>query len=196
MTMESPSAGAGARRALLFSGHMIDAPDRTTPRFPPELEPAVARAIRTEVERRHAGPADVAITSGACGGDLLFCEAVLSCDVPLRLYLPLDEASFLERSVRFAKARWVERYRAAAARSTKLVAPEALGPLPDGADPFERANLWMLDEARRLGTSGVVFLCLWNGEGGDGPGGTQHMMEAVRARPGGEAVWIDIRRFH
>jgi len=38
----------------------------------------------------------------------------------------------------------------------------------------------------------VSFVCLWNGEGGDGPGGTQHMIARVRER-GGSVHWIDIR---
>ena len=185
-----------ARRAVLFGGHMIDAPDRPAPRFPPALEPAVAAAIRAEVARLGAGPGDVAVTSGACGGDLLFAEAVLDRAVPLRLYLPFEEPEFLEKSVRFAGDLWVERYHAAAARARCLVATDVLGPLPEGSDPYERTNLWMLDEARRLGEAGLAFICLWNGEGGDGPGGTQHMMNAVQNQSGGEVTWIDIRRFH
>jgi hypothetical protein len=38
-------------RVVLFSGHMIDSPERGTPRFPPALEPAVGQAIRVEVNR-------------------------------------------------------------------------------------------------------------------------------------------------
>ena len=190
------SDGEARPRALLFSGHMIDAPDRSSPRFPAALEPEVARALEDELARLGAGPTDVAISSGACGGDLLFAEALLGRGVPLRIYLPFEEPKFLEKSVRFAGARWEARFRDVVARSQLFLAPDVLGPLPEGADPYERTNLWMLDEARRIGGPKVVFLCLWNGEGGDGPGGTQHMMEAVRRPPGGDVVWIDIRRFY
>jgi hypothetical protein len=116
--------------------------------------------------------------------------------VPLRLHLPFEEPKFLEKSVRFAGPRWVERYHAVAARAHRFLAPEVLGPVPEGADPYERTNLWMLDEARRIGGQNIYFLCLWNGEAGDGPGGTRHMMEAVRSQPGGKVTWIDIRRFY
>ena len=51
----------------------------------------------------------------------------------------------------------------------------------------------MLDEAQRLGGANVVFICVWNGAGGDGPGGTMHLMDAVRAQRGA-VVWIDIRK--
>jgi hypothetical protein len=48
----------------------------------------------------------------------------------------------------------------------------------------------MLASALRFGADKVDFVCLWNGEGGDGPGGTRHMMEAVRNR-GGRTRWLD-----
>jgi hypothetical protein len=187
------AAAESGHRVLLFSGHMIDAPGRETPRFPPRLEPAVGRAIQAEVDRLAAGPADLAISSAACGGDILFLEAVLARGVPTRIYLPLDESTFLEKSVSFANHRWLERYRAVISQSRRFVAPHVLGPLAVNEDPFERVNRWMVDEACRLGGASVAFICLWNGKGGDGPGGTKHMMDAVRARRG-EVVWIDIRR--
>ena len=57
----------------------------------------------------------------------------------------------------------------------------------------ERTNLWMLDEARRVADDGICFICVWNGEGGDGPGGTKHMIDSVREIDG-EVIWIDIRK--
>ena len=61
---------------------------------------------------------------------------------------------------------------------------DELGPLREDEDPYERDNRWMLDAALRFGADKVDFVCLWNGEGGDGPGGAQHMMEEVRKRGG------------
>jgi hypothetical protein len=182
-----------ASRALLFSGHMIDAPDRKKPRFPPSLERAVATAIENAIDRLQPRKGDVAISSAACGGDILFAEAVLARGVPLRIYLPFDEPTFVEKSVNFADDRWPERYRAVIAQAHVFIAPDVLGPLPQGADPFERCNEWMLDEARRIGESNVAFICVWNGEGGDGPGGTKHMIDTVR-QSGGTVEWIDIRK--
>jgi hypothetical protein len=84
-------------RAILFSGHMIDAPDRTSPRFPPALEPAVDTAIQHAIDRLQPDRGDVAVCSGACGGDILFAEAMLDRGVPLRIYLPFDEPTFSVR---------------------------------------------------------------------------------------------------
>ena len=183
----------GGRRVFLFSGHMIDAPGRLKPRFPATLEGAVADAIGAEIDALGAGPADVAITSGACGGDILFAESMLDRGVPTRIYLPFDEPTFLEKSVTFANDRWPQRYRAVIARSTQFIAPQILGSLPEGADPYERTNLWMVDEGRRVGGDNIVLICLWDCQGGDGPGGTKHMMDAV-SQDGGNVRWIDIRQ--
>ncbi|MEP6609688.1 MAG: hypothetical protein ABJA83_13550, partial [Burkholderiaceae bacterium] len=57
---------------------------------------------------------------------------------------------------------------------------------------FERCNLWMLERALSFGADKVRFICVWNGEGGDGPGGTAHMRKAVKQR-GGIEYWIDTR---
>jgi len=71
--VSSPSpAERTPRRVFLFSGHMIDAPNRSTPRFPADKEPIAAAAIVAELDRLGAGPDDLGICGGACGGDLLF----------------------------------------------------------------------------------------------------------------------------
>jgi hypothetical protein len=51
----------------------------------------------------------------------------------------------------------------------------------------------MLGAALRFGADKVDFVCLWDGEGGDGPGGTKHMIEEVR-RLGGRTVPLDTRK--
>ncbi len=65
-----------------------------------------------------------------------------------------------------------------------------LGPLPPGEDPFVRANLWLLDSALAFGAERLRCICLWDGGGGDGPGGTRHLVDAVRAA-GGRVLRID-----
>ena len=175
---------------MLFSGHMIDAPGREKPRFPPDKEPVAAQAIAGALADLHVGPDDLCICGGACGGDLLFAEAALARSALLQIYIPFDEATFLEKSVDFANKDWRARYFAAKARAALHVAPLELGPLREGEDAYERNNRWMLDAAMGFGADKVDVICLWNGEGGDGPGGAQHMMEEVRSK-GGRTVWLD-----
>jgi hypothetical protein len=178
------------RKVALFSGHMIDAPGREKPRFPPDKESIAARAIAEALAELGVGPPDLAICGAACGGDLLFAEAALSCGARLEFYIPFDEPTFLEKSVDFADRDWRARYFAAKAPAVLHVAPSELGPVRNGEDAYERNNRWMLDSALRFGADKVDFVCLWNGEGGDGPGGTRHMMDAVRNR-GGLTRWLD-----
>lgn len=72
------------RHVLLFSGHMIDAPDRLVPRFPANKEPIAASRIAEALDTLGAGDRDLALTQGACGGDLLFTEACLARGVRVR----------------------------------------------------------------------------------------------------------------
>ena len=178
------------RKVALFSGHMIDAPGRAKPRFPPDKEPLAANAIAAVLADLSLGPDDLAICGGACGGDLLFAEAALARGSRLELYIPFDEPTFLERSVDFAGGDWRARFLAAKARGALHLLPLERGPTPAGEDPYERNNLWMLEAASRFGPDKVDFVCLWNGESGDGPGGTRHMMEEIR-KAGGRAHWLD-----
>ena len=73
------------------------------------------------------------------------------------------------------------------------VAPAELGPLRPGEEPYERNNMWMLESAARFGPEKIVFVCLWDGQGGDGPGGTRHLMEEVR-RKSERIYWLDTRK--
>ena len=174
------------RQVMLFSGHMIDAPDRPVPRFPAAREPLAKRAIDDVLRVFDAGPADLAVTSGACGGDLLFCEAVLARGVPLELFLPFEPPVFAVKSVDFAGADWHRRFEAVCRAAGHVDAARAA----DGVDPYEHTNLRMLAAAQAHGAEKVRFVCLWDGRGGDGPGGTAHMAQQVR-EAGGRTHWLD-----
>src|SRR5271166_4008211 len=111
------------RKVILFSGHMIDAQGRKTPRFPPDKEPIAANAIAAALAELDVGARDLCICGGACGGDLLFAEAALARFARLELYIPFDEPTFLEESVDFADRDWRARYLAAKARAALHVLP-------------------------------------------------------------------------
>ena len=199
MTLEDRTHHPVPRRVFLFSGHMIDAKGRPTPRFPPEEEPLAATAIRQTLDDLGAGPEDLGITEGACGGDLLFAETMLARGAALDLYLPFGEAEFLRASVTFEKNpaaapdRWRERFqtvrRHPAVRCREM--EKVLGPTE--GDPYERCNLWMLEDALAFGAERLCFMCLWDGGGGDGPGGTRHLVEEVRRR-GGQTCRLDTNK--
>ena len=187
------------RQVLLFSGHMIDAPDRPPPpRFPAAKEPIAAQQIAAVLDRLGAGPDDLALTQGACGGDLLFSEACQQRGVKVQWLQPFREPEFIRNSVVRGGTDWLGRYQRAKA---KLAWPlrnalDALGPPPLQSSeqyPYERCNLWLLYTALAAGVDKVRFICLWNGGGGDGPGGTAQMYHEVQRRTG-YAYWIDTRQ--
>lgn len=189
-------------KVILFSGHMIDSPERPEPRFPADKEAIAAARIGEALDALGAGPNDLAIAQGASGGDLIFGEACLARGVRFQMLLPLAEPEFIEASVLPATdgENWRRRYYALRDKLTLpiRIMPDALGPLPqdrDGRpmDPFVRCNLWLLYSALTQGISRVRFICLWNGGGGDGAGGTAHMVREVKRRTG-QVTWLDTRQ--
>ena len=171
---------------ILFSGHMIDKPGRPVPRFPPEMEDAAAAAIRSAVREVVGGDgqAEVStdgysgIAAAACGGDILFHEACQELGVPSEIYLgiPIDE--FEKTSVEFAGEGWVRRYRKLVGQlPVHVLFPEAKADVGD--EVWEKANEWMVAVASHDGGDAMSLIVLWDGEGGDGPGGTRHMVETA-----------------
>lgn len=192
--MSAADAATRPRRAIVFTGHMVDAPDRATPRFPAARVDAAAQRIAAALDDIGAGPEDVALTQGAAGGDLLFAEACLARGMRLRLLLPLAERDFVAASLLPVAdgARWHARFRAVVDRLDEPAheAPVELGALAPGDNAFVRGNRWLLESAIGLGADKLICICLWDGGGGDGPGGTRDLVDAVRAA-GGEVIRID-----
>jgi hypothetical protein len=79
---------------LLFTGHMIDAPQRKVPRFPAAKEGGARQEIRNCLSKE--APMNqqlMGIAGGASGGDILFHEVCEELSIPSQLYLalPVDE---------------------------------------------------------------------------------------------------------
>ncbi len=198
--LSRPADSWQPRQVFLFSGHMVDAPDRREPRFPRELVPKAGERIFETLVNMGAGPEDLALCQAAAGGDLLFLEACLELGVRCQIYLPFTGPEFIERSVlpSWEGDTWRDRYysvkqRVLEGQGRVRIMPSELGPLPEGVDPFERCNLWLLYTALAWDVEKVRFVTLWNGGGGDGPGGTAHMYNEVKHRTG-RVKWIDTRQ--
>jgi tetratricopeptide (TPR) repeat protein len=187
------------RQVFLFSGHMVDAPSRETPRFPADKVARAGGRIAAALEQLGAGPEDLALSQASAGGDLLFLEACQARNVRIQIHLPFPEPQFVAESVAPSADgdTWRDRYYAMKKKlpsgDALRILPNELGPLPKGVSPFERCNLWLLYTALACGVDKVHFICLWNGGGGDGPGGTAHMYQEVERRTG-RVTWIDTRR--
>jgi hypothetical protein len=184
------------RQVFLFSGHMVDAPGRPKARLPAANVPMATAAIEGTLDGLKAGPGDLALTQGAAGGDLIFAEACVKRGVRVQLLLPLPEPDFIEASVMPSVdgTAWRNRYYALKPQLAEppRVMPVELGPTAQGTSVFERCNLWLLYSALSWGPDKVRFVCLWDGAGSDGPGGTKHMVEEVKRRTG-QVNWIDTR---
>lgn len=180
-------------RVLLFSGHMVDRPDRKLPRFPASRVAAAGRAITAELDRLGVGSGDRAVTSGASGGDLLFAAGCLARGAAVEVYLPFARDRFVHSSVLPGGTHWLPMLDDVLAHPLTVlhVMPPADDDTEDG-NAFARCNLAMLQRALKLARGPIDLVCLWDGSVGDGPGGTEHMVSAVRAR-GGRVHWIDIR---
>jgi len=92
---------------VVFSGHMLDKPDRPIPRFPANRAGDLAREIRIQLEELKAR---VGYCSAACGGDILFAEAMFERGAEVHVLLPFHVDDFIRESVAFAGEAWKQRF--------------------------------------------------------------------------------------
>lgn len=186
---------------VLFSGHMIDNAavrgegKSKPPRFPATKVDAAAARIRAALDQIGAVAGDFGLCGGAFGGDLLFAEACLERGMRMELRLAQQENEFLAGSVTFADPdhRWQKSFDAVKNNpaTTVLIAPDELGSPPEGVSVYDRCNRWMLYTALSHGLNRVSFVTLWNGEPGDGPGGTEYMVALMKTLTGRQPIIID-----
>jgi len=187
-------------RVILFTGHRVDAQGREKPRFPPQKED-LARVmivdavseVKEKTERKILG-----ISGGASGGDILFHEVCEELDIPTKMYLALSKNDYIKASVADGGPNWVERFK----RLFELKQPEILsesGELPRWLRSkkeysiWQRSNLWMLHNALYASDDDLTLIALWNGEVGDGPGGTEDMVKRAQDR-GATFIHLDARK--
>ena len=175
---------------LLFTGHRVDSPTRKTPRFPntKEAEAAARLAIQEAIKKAQAdaGGKMIGIAGGASGGDILFHEICAEMNIPTTLYLVMPRDEYVKQSVQDAGRDWVTRFdklyaklpRRELGRSAEL--PRWLQNKPD-YNIWQRNNLWTLYNAMARGSQYVTLIALWDGGTGDGPGGTEDMVNRANA---------------
>lgn len=164
------------KHTLLFTGHMIDAPNRASPRFPAQLEQAARNAIYDFVryEQTVRKGELCGIASGGCGGDILFHEVCTTLGIPTTVYLAMPAPEFKEASVAFAGDVWESRFHDLIRIRPVIVLPENSGQLDQNV--YERTNQLMLKDALANGGQNMTLLALWDGRSGDGKGGTEGMI--------------------
>ena len=157
-------------KLVVFSGHMMDAPDRRTPRFPPSKERKIKNLIEKQLDAMKAG---IGFSSAASGSDILFLEAMLARGGTIHLVLPWPAEEFVRTSVAIAGNKWVERFHKVLDKAASI---RVLGELymPGSATGFEYCNLAMCGLARIFARSldlEITPLAVWDGFAG-APGGT------------------------
>jgi hypothetical protein len=193
---------------LVFTGHMIDPPGRIPARFPASKEQTAKEEITSAIRAIKAA-ADgrdeqlIGMAGATDGGDLLFHEACAELGIDSEVFLPVPELTYRATAMS-GRPGWVERYHAVLTR-TKETAKEKqrdglhilarTDTLPAwlqsraGYSTWQRSNRWVLHHAWATTTvDRVTVLALWNGEAGDGTGGTADMV--VDAQLGGADVIV------
>jgi hypothetical protein len=185
------------QQVFLFSGHMIDHPNRLKPRFPAAMEDEAREKIEEVLDKLNAGSDCLAIAGGAaCGGDILYIEACLKRQMKVEVYLPFYQAEFIKESVSFANEHWVERFYKIQNHPNVTVhfQRDRVGEVPPQDNPYERNNRWTLYSTLMYGIDRVRLIVLWDGKGGDAPGGTGDMVQQVR-QLGGIVEHLDTTKF-
>ncbi len=188
-------------KSVLFVGHMVDLPDRDAPRFP-NIDSDIRKvrdAIAVYLDRLGANKDDLALSSGACGGDLLFADEALKRGMKLHLYLPHHRVEFIEHSVAFGGDLWLSLFESVWDRAEeRLDLQYDLGP-PIAAkgkglpDDYVRNNLRLYYNTVAWGKDKANIVTLYDGGPSGGAGGTADMIEMVK-RHGGHMTNIDLKQ--
>jgi hypothetical protein len=199
-----PAVAPARKRVLVFAGHMIDAADRKEPRFPPEKEPIAREKIKEAVMKEMNSGAGVAgaYAGGGSGGDLLFQEVCAELGIETWLYLAVLPQIYVTTSVSKAGGNWGQRFWDVQSAHVARNHVRVLSPVTEAREKaveylpawlrdkekytiWQRNNLWMLFNAlaescdEKTGNPNLTLIALWDGEEGDGPGGTGDLVQKV-----------------
>jgi len=139
---------------LLFTGHLLDSIDRVSARFPYRLISEVRQMIAREVNSfRLTDVSQIAVSSLAAGGDILFAEAVLEAGIPLHIFLSHPPDEFVDRSVQYAKnhpdenqSEWLYRFENSMDQAVSIRIVDT----QEGEDPYVACNREMLVHAMQF----------------------------------------------
>lgn len=182
--------------SVFVTGHMIDKPERTNPRFPSESMLDIRGALWSNLnEVNDKDGIRRLICSGTAGVDLLAVEWILPNNIEGDLYLPYDLESFVEHAVAYGdlKEYWAKIFsRAERSPKVRLHTPS----LSDGSFPTRKRVEELSEQSgdayqhyvdlnvhmvNRLKPNDLV-IAYWDGKGGDAPGGTEHAVRLAAQR--------------
>ena len=164
--------------SLLFSGHMVDLPDRREPRFPASLEDAVEKRIAAAISPYIKLDSVAGFASAARGADIIFHEQCRAVGIPTTIIIPFSPKRFFRESiVGMPDKSWEGRFwklwhetpddkRDAMMLTASNVA-------------YHLCNIQLLNRAAAFGA--IHLIAFWDRKMGDGPGGTGSLIGMVEA---------------
>jgi hypothetical protein len=163
-------------RVALFTGHLVDAPDRKPPRFPESKAPAVRTQLAARLKALNI---KYGFSSAARGADLLFIEELLKQGGTARVILPFSAAAFAKTSVGHG---WDDRFRAALENPKVTVRelPTASPSADEEAEAYRHCNHAIQEEALHFAAllgEKPVLVAVWDGNPGAGDGGTAQFIQ-------------------
>ena len=176
-------------KVLLVSGHMIDKPDRESPRFPPSEVPRVTRQVEAALREWGVGPETTVICGAARGADLIAAERAHALGARIKLVLARPADDHVEKSVDLPGTDWAQRFR------HMLTISDVQELSGTAEDVYGAANDRMIElgrETARRESAELLVLLIWNGRTGDGEGGTRDVVAKLGfAGPGPHVRVID-----
>jgi len=171
---------------VAFTGHMMDRPTRSQPRFPASAENAVTREIRAKLD---ALDARAGFASMACGGDIIFLEQILDRGGEIHVVLPYRAEIFKADCLTGFQPEapsdyWLKRFdQLYGEAKTKVILAETRAANNAMASELcNRVSVGLALMRGRLAGEEVRLLVLWDGWSGDAPGGTRAMVNFATTR--------------
>jgi hypothetical protein len=169
------------RKVVIVTGHMTDAPDRATPRFPESEVSRVRSEVYAAFRLWDLGANDLLICGAARGGDLISATAARSLGATVWALLAHPSEKFVTESVAGGDPAWIEEYRDLLQHAPSWDLTDT-ATFADRSDVYAAANEWMLATANhQADDTAPNLLAIWDGTDAGGIGGTAHMVaEAQR----------------
>ena len=162
---------------VAFTGHMMDRPQRMVPRFPNEAQQSVARRLSLELDRLGATHG---YASAACGGDILFHEAMLRRGAEIHVVLPCPILEFREACIDIIPdGNWGARFEKVleCAASMEILSEQCAADNAMASECCSRVVAGLATMKARAAGKRPLVLALWDGRPGDATGGTHSMVE-------------------
>jgi hypothetical protein len=148
-----------------------------------------------------SGASIIGYAGGASGGDILFHEVCKELGIETVLLLAGPRDAYVTKSVQDSGGDWVQRFdklldarsKAGAVRylEDRLELPAWIN--KQDYDVWQRNNRWIVHTGVASPAAHAVLIALWDGESGDGPGGTKDLVEAIQKR-GGRVEKLDAKK--